>query len=344
MTSIITHEQAFWQRHRAASFEQSTKSGQLAARLPRIAYNGRAGSNRFSDSPLSCHPILFILVSRVAMENSPSRFVSDLRQLVREDARPILPCGSTTKSALSRSQAGCLRIDMRPLAGIVAYDPSEFLITARAGTPVGDLMTSLARHGQYLPFDPLFVEAGATVGGTIASGISGPNRLLYGSLRDFVMEVELIDGLGKLVRGGGKVVKNAAGFDIPKMMVGSYGRMGVLTEVTLKVFPAPQALAVMSTQCESLSEAVNVLQQVMAKPFPVNAIHLCPEHRLVLQLAGPDASLGQVQQRVQSVVPHAWVAGDMAEAEQEARRLQAWLEQAPSEQIDGAPSGGEQRA
>ena len=114
---------------------------------------------------------------------------------------------------------------------------SEFTFTALAGTPVREIAAALAERGQYLPFDPMLREAGATLGGTVAAGLSGPGRFRYGGLRDFILGVRFVDGEGRLLRLGGKVVKNAAGFDLPKFFVGSLGRFGVLAEMTFKVFP-----------------------------------------------------------------------------------------------------------
>ena len=144
-----------------------------------------------------------------------------------------------TKNALSADA----NLSLAPLAGVSEYQPSEYTFTAKAATRLSEIESMLAEHGQYLPFDPPLVDAGATLGGTVAAGLSGPNRFRYGGVRDFILGVQLVNGEGELVNGGGKVVKNAAGFDIPKLMVGSLGSFGVMTELTFKVFPAPAATA-----------------------------------------------------------------------------------------------------
>src|SRR4029079_6930035 len=115
------------------------------------------------------------------------------------------------------------------------------------------------QRGQYLPFDPKCVEAGATLGGTVASGLSGPGRFRFGGLRDFILGVRFVDGAGRLLRMGGKVVKNAAGFDLPKFFVGSLGRFGVLAEMTFKVFPRPQSARTFMLAAGSLDAAARVL-------------------------------------------------------------------------------------
>src|SRR5688572_27540127 len=169
--------------------------------------------------------------------------------------RCVLPSGGGTKPALSRAPDGVVRLDMRGLSGMVEYEPDEFTFTALAGTPLSVVQAELARHGQYLPFDPPLAAEGATLGGTVAAGLSGPGRLRYGGVRDFIVGVQWVDGGGALIRGGGKVVKNAAGFDFPKLFTGSMGRLGVLVEMTFKVFPSPAARVTCAIDCRDISDA-----------------------------------------------------------------------------------------
>src|SRR4029079_3476030 len=115
------------------------------------------------------------------------------------------------------------------------------------------------QRGQYLPFDPKCVEAGATLGGTVASGLSGPGRFRFGGVRDFILGVRFADGAGRLLRVGGKVVKNAAGFDLPKFFVGSAGRSGVLSEIPLKVLPRPVFTLTLRLNADTLLDIVRLL-------------------------------------------------------------------------------------
>src|SRR5690606_27154197 len=135
--------------------------------------------------------------------------------------------GGGTKTALSRPADGAALLATSGLSGILEYEPGEFTFTARAGTPLSEIERALAENGQYLPFDPPLVKHGAPLGGTIAAGLSGSGRQRCGGVRDFLIGVRFVDGQGQLVRGGGKVVKNAAGFDLPKLLIGSVGRLGV---------------------------------------------------------------------------------------------------------------------
>lgn len=224
--------------------------------------------------------------------------VASIAEAITSATGTVIPVGAATKPALAACALSATRIDVRGLTGIVSYEPSEYLISARAGTAIGQLQSALSEHGQYLPFDPMYVDQGATLGGTVASGLSGSGHMLYGSLRDFVMEVELVDGLGKVVRGGGKVVKNAAGFDLPKLLVGSYGRLGVLTEITLKVFPRPQAFATLLAHWPAIADCIQATQRLLSQPLPLTACDIEPspsgEIRLSARFAAPCNSLPNV--------------------------------------------------
>ncbi|MBL8055052.1 MAG: FAD-binding protein [Anaerolineales bacterium] len=203
-----------------------------------------------------------------------------VQALVRENPR-VFPRGAGTKPALSTPPAEAAALDLTGLAGVTEYDPGEFTFTAWAGTPLADVQALLAEHGQYLPFDPPFAPRGATVGGTVAAGLSGPGRYRYGGVRDFILGLRWVDGAGQLVRGGGKVVKNAAGFDFPKLMVGSLGRLGVLVEATFKVFPRPPAFATLRLERPRFAEALEVVRQLYAAPLDLEALDLRPDARSV---------------------------------------------------------------
>jgi glycolate oxidase FAD binding subunit len=157
-----------------------------------------------------------------------------------------------------------------------------------------------------MPFDPPLVEAGATLGGTIAAGLSGSARFRYGGLRDFILGVHLVDGQGRLVRGGGKVVKNAAGFDIPKLMVGSLGRLGVLISASFKVFPAPPATATLRCPLSSPSAALAAMAKLMGGPYDLETLDLVPEASgpvtLLTRIGGPDDVLVARLERLRTLV------------------------------------------
>lgn len=233
----------------------------------------------------------------------PNTF-AEIAELCRAGRR-VIPVGSQSKAALAADSLtdDVTFIEMRGHTGIVTYDPSEFLISARGGTTIAELARVLGAEGQYLPFDPVLIDQGATLGGSIASGISGPCRLLYGGLRDFMLEVQLCDSAGHEVRGGGKVVKNAAGFDLPKLMVGSYGRMGIITEATLKVFPKPPGNLTVCIKCPSLRSALDRALKLLALPLPIAALEIEPGPLLYVRLAGPIDSLAAMAARVTGAMP-----------------------------------------
>jgi glycolate oxidase FAD binding subunit len=202
-----------------------------------------------------------------------------------------VPRGGGTKDALSQPTADAVALDLRACAGIVEYAPSEFTVTALAGTPIAELVAALGEQAQYLPFDPILVDAGATLGGTVAAGVSGSGRLRYGGIRDFILGVRFLDGDGTLVHGGGKVVKNAAGFDLPKMMVGSLGSLGVMVEATIKVFPRAEATATGTVEFSSSDDAVAAMRRVLRGPSEADALDLEPPGRLWIRVAGRERAI-----------------------------------------------------
>ncbi|MBX3050679.1 MAG: FAD-binding protein [Caldilineaceae bacterium] len=201
--------------------------------------------------------------------------IADIQELVRTVPRLHLR-GGGSKPALSTPPAGCLLLDLSRLSGLVDYEPAEFTFTAQAGTPVAQIQSILAKGGQYLPFDPPLAQAGSTLGGVIAAGTSGAGRVRYGGVRDFLIGTRFVDGRGELLRGGGKVVKNAAGFDYPKLLVGSLGRLGILTEVTFKVFPEPPAYATLAIHCADLPAALGHITSLNRSKYDINGLDFGP--------------------------------------------------------------------
>jgi glycolate oxidase FAD binding subunit len=216
--------------------------------------------------------------------------IEDLQAVVREGPR-VLPIGAGTKPALSAAPEGVVSVDVSGLSGIVDYDPAELTFTALAGTPVTEVAQVLAEYGQYLPFDPPLARAGATLGGAVAAGISGSNAFRHGGVRDFIIGVQFVDGMGRLISGGGKVVKNAAGFDLPKLMVGSMGRLGVLVRLSFKVFPRPRATTTVCADFDSTEAALSVMAQLGRGPLALDALDLEPPSTLIARIGGAQETL-----------------------------------------------------
>ncbi|MGH7959701.1 MAG: FAD-binding protein [Opitutaceae bacterium] len=217
--------------------------------------------------------------------------VAELVDAVRSSRR-VIAVGAGTKPRLSRVPAEFTRISTRMLCGITDYEPSEFTFTAMAGTPLKTIAAELSQSGQYLPFDPLLADAGATLGGTIAAGLSGPGRFRFGGLRDFILGVRFVDGEGRLLRLGGRVVKNAAGFDVPKFFVGSAGRFSVLAEITFKVFPRPPASRTLRLETTDIEAKAKILTEAANSRWELDALDTTIEENAVFaRLAGPPAAL-----------------------------------------------------
>lgn len=198
-------------------------------------------------------------------------------------------CSLPGRTSMQCNLEGCTTLSLP--SGILDYEPSEYTITALAGTPVREVIATLASKGQYFPFDPMFSAEGATVGDMIASGSNGPGRLRYGGIRDFIIGIQFVDGNGAAIRGGGKVVKNAAGFDFPKLMAGSLGKLGVITEAAFKVFPRPAATLTAVAAMKSLPSAVDLAVQIARGPFDADAVEVLPGGRVIVRLAGSESAL-----------------------------------------------------
>ena len=198
---------------------------------------------------------------------------ADVQQVVRAHEK-ILPRGGGSKSALSTATDATVCLDLSGLSGIIEYQPSEYTFTAYAGTPVQTVKDELAKHTQYMPFDPILMQQGATLGGTVAANTSGSGRYRYGGVRDFILGIQFVDGQGQLVRSGGKVVKNSAGFDLSKFMVGSLGRYGILVELSFKVFPEPQRYVTLIATFKEINAALQAVLKLASSPLEMDALDI----------------------------------------------------------------------
>lgn len=161
-------------------------------------------------------------------------------------------------------------LDTRPLHGIVSYEPSELVVTVRAGTALAELEAVLAEQDQYLAFEPPRFGAAATVGGMVAAGLAGPARPSAGAVRDYVLGVQMVNGKAEVLRFGGQVMKNVAGYDVSRLMAGSLGTLGLLTEISLKVLPMATAQATLLFELEQ-ARALEQLNRWAGQPLPINA-------------------------------------------------------------------------
>lgn len=182
---------------------------------------------------------------------------------------PVRVRGAGTKDFYGESLIGDV-LDSRPHAGIVAYEPSELFITARCGTPLSLIENTLAAQAQFLPWEPPAFDGDPTIGGVVASGLCGPRRASAGAARDFVLGASLLTANGELLHFGGQVMKNVAGFDVSRLLCGSLGILGLITEVSLKVLPLPRAETTLQLECDARA-ALAHCNRWRALPLPISA-------------------------------------------------------------------------
>ncbi|MDH5323913.1 MAG: glycolate oxidase subunit GlcE [Gammaproteobacteria bacterium] len=233
------------------------------------------------------------------MEGLADKDISpDLQQRIlaaRGEKQNLNLCGSGSKSFYGRVATG----ESLPLSahrGVVSYEPSELVLTVRAGTTLKEIDALLASQQQMLPFEPPGFGDSATIGGTLACGFSGPRRPFSGAARDFMLGCKVLTGKGEIVNFGGQVMKNVAGYDVSRLMVGAMGTLGVLLEVSLKVLPIPEDEM---TLCMPLSEteAIDVMCARAAKPLPLSAA--CYDGESVcLRLSGSTLAVNDARKKI----------------------------------------------
>jgi glycolate oxidase FAD binding subunit len=216
---------------------------------------------------------------------------ADLRERIRAAAeRGTALClrGAGTKDFYGGAPRGEV-LDTRAHAGIIDYEPTELVLTARCGTRLAELEGALTAKGQMLPFEPPHFGAGATLGGCVAAGLSGPRRAAAGALRDFVLGARLIDGRARELGFGGRVMKNVAGYDVSRLLAGSLGTLGLILEVSLKVLPRPAAERTLRLEMPQ-DKALESLNRWAGSPLPVTA-SAWRDGELCLRLSGAERAV-----------------------------------------------------
>ena len=224
------------------------------------------------------------------------RDAADVVEIVARHPRALEVAGGGSKRAIGRPVDGDL-LDLRALSGIVSYEPAELVLTARAATPLAEISAALAAHDQRLAFEPpdlgrlLGAREMPTLGGVLAANLAGSRRVSAGAARDHFLGCIAVTGRGELIRAGGRVVKNVTGYDVPKILAGSWGTLAVLTEVTVRVAPAPEAERTLVIASRTPSEAVGVLTAALGSPHDVSAAAFDPQRGALLRLEGFVASV-----------------------------------------------------
>jgi glycolate oxidase FAD binding subunit len=203
------------------------------------------------------------------MSDAALQSLIDTVRMATAHGTPLRIRGGGTKDFHGQCLQGVI-LDTTALMGIVSYEPSELVVTVRGGTRLAELEALLAEQGQCLPFEPPRFAAGGTVGGMVAAGLSGPARAGVGAVRDYVLGLELLNGRGQVLRFGGQVMKNVAGYDVSRLMAGAWGTLGVITVVSLKVLPVAPAEATLKFECDQ-AEALRRLNAWGGQPLPLNA-------------------------------------------------------------------------
>jgi glycolate oxidase FAD binding subunit len=202
--------------------------------------------------------------------------------------RPLRIRGGGTKDFYGNEPRGEL-LDTRAHAGIVDYEPTELVVTARCGTLLSDLQKILLEQKQFLPFEPPGFGPGATLGGCVAAGLSGPRRASAGAVRDFVLGAKILDGRGEPLVFGGQVMKNVAGYDVSRLLAGSLGTLGLILEVSLKVLPRPPAELTLKLEAPE-GKALENLNRWGGQPLPVSA-STWQDGELCVRLSGSESGI-----------------------------------------------------
>ncbi len=211
------------------------------------------------------------------------------------DKAPLRLRGGGTKDFYGARLDGKV-LDTRGYHGVVNYEPSELVVTVRSGTPLVELEKTLAERGQMLAFEPPHFGQGATVGGCVATGLSGPRRASAGSVRDYILGVRLMDGRGQDLHFGGEVMKNVAGYDLSRLATGSLGTLGLLLEVSFKVLPIPKSEATLRFEMDERG-AIEKMNEWAGKPLPVSATCF-HDGRLTVRLSGAEAGVRAAREKL----------------------------------------------
>jgi glycolate oxidase FAD binding subunit len=205
-----------------------------------------------------------------------------LQTAVRDAARnsrPLQLVGQGSKAFYGREPAG-ESLSLAEHRGIVSYEPTELVITARSGTPLQEIEDALLEQGQMLPFEPPHFDGKGSIGGAIAAGLSGPRRPWGGAPRDLLLGVKLLDGRGRILNFGGQVMKNVAGYDLSRLMAGAMGTLGILLEVSIKVLPKPPQEHTLTFSAKQAA-AWPLLHKMLIEGIPVTATYSLGEHHRV---------------------------------------------------------------
>jgi glycolate oxidase FAD binding subunit len=220
-------------------------------------------------------------------------FIKQLQETVKDAFAKKIELdiqSGNSKRFLGRTPKGAA-LSIAQYSGIVEYDPAELVITVKAGTALRDINSALAKNNQYLPFDAPNFSTESTIGGVVAAGLSGPIRPWTGSVRDYVLGIECIDGRGDHLRFGGRVMKNVAGYDVSRLIVGSMGTLGIILQMSFKVLPKPETSATVYFDCSQV-KSIEKITQMGLTSLPLSA-SLWVANKLFVRLSGSQAAVAK---------------------------------------------------
>ena len=223
---------------------------------------------------------------------------SKLQEIVRkalETESPLRIVGGNSKAFYGRNTEGAV-LDVSGQLGIVNYEPTELIITARGATPLAEIEATLAENNQMLGFEPPYFGSQSTLAGTMACGFSGPRRPFAGAIRDFVLGCRLLNGKAEILKFGGEVMKNVAGYDISRLMAGALGTLGVLLEISMKVLPKPPIELTLAYEMD-FERAVEAMTAWCCQPSPLSA--LCFDgYRVFVRISGNEKTVVSAQAKM----------------------------------------------
>ncbi|MCQ0970282.1 FAD-binding protein [Paracoccus sp. TK19116] len=237
---------------------------------------------------------------------------ADVASVIRSARESLSIAGGATRLRPGEGQGA--RLDMRGLTGVVLYEPEALTLVVRAGTPLDEVATVLKAENQMLGFEPDH-RPGSTIGGVVAANASGPRRVLVNACRDALIGVRFVDGAGEVIKNGGRVMKNVTGYDLVKLMAGSRGRLGALTEVAFKTTPIPPSRATLRLSGLNAAQAVEAMTVALGGPFDVSGAGILPTGETVLRLEG---LAGSVEARAATLVTRLARFGDVETVEGDA--------------------------
>jgi glycolate oxidase FAD binding subunit len=229
--------------------------------------------------------------ANVAVSRLAPRDADELAEIIRTHPRPLEPVGGASKRSIGRP-IDADQLNLAALDGLLGYEPDELVLTARAATPLAVVEAALATHSQRLAFEPpnygplLGVERAQTLGGVLATNLAGSRRVTAGAARDHFLGFEAVSGRGERFKAGGKVVKNVTGYDLPKLIAGSWGTLAVLTAVTVRVAPQPETELTLIIESETPERAVELMSQALGSSCDVSSAAFDPREGVALRLEG----------------------------------------------------------